>query len=212
MKRSARLSRWHIGRLVYQSAQPDIRKSCAPVKPRRSALGYMKLEADIQRIKGLAQQRKDANWAFRCFLKGSDLSIRRIDLTVHDLYREVSREIDCTKCANCCKTVRPVLKPADLRRLAKYLELSVNEFRSRYLEDDPEKEGSVFRNQPCPFLQDNLCTVYNHRPGDCRSYPHLHKREFVFRISQAFSNCSVCPIVFNVYEELKRELWRQRPR
>jgi hypothetical protein len=31
-------------------------------------------------------------------------------------------------------------------------------------------------------------------------------------MNQAFSNCSVCPIVFNVYEELKRKLWRQRPR
>jgi Fe-S-cluster containining protein len=90
--------------------------------------------------------------------------------------------------------------------------LRVNEFRSRFLADDPEREGSVFRKQPCPFLQDNLCTVYEHRPSDCRSYPHLHKREFVFRMNQAFSNCSVCPIVFNVYEELKREFWRKRPR
>lgn len=172
----------------------------------------MKLEIEIKRIQELAQQRKDANWEFRCFLKGSDLSIRRIDLTVHNLYWEVSREIDCTKCANCCKTVGPVLKPTDVRRLAKHLELSINEFRSRFLADDSERNGSVFRSQPCPFLQNNLCTVYDHRPGDCHSYPHLHKREFVFRINQAFSNCSVCPIVFNVYEQLKRELWRHHPR
>jgi len=171
----------------------------------------MKLETNIQKIQQFAQQRKEANWAFRCFLKGSDLSIRSIDLKVYDIYREVSREIDCTKCANCCKTVHPILKPADVRRLAKHFELSVNEFHSRFLTDDPEREGSVFRNQPCPFLQDNLCTVYDHRPSDCRSYPHLHKRDFVFRVSQAFSNCSVCPIVFNVYEQLKRELWRRRP-
>jgi len=172
----------------------------------------MNFETDIQRIQQLAKQREEANWAFRCFLKGSDLSIRSIDLTVHDLYREVSGKIDCTKCANCCKTARPVLKPADVRRLAKHLELSVKECRSRFLADDPEREGSIFRNQPCRFLEDNFCTVYDHRPSDCRSYPHLHKKDFVFRMNQAFSNCSVCPIVFNVYEELKREFWRQRPR
>jgi Fe-S-cluster containining protein len=172
----------------------------------------MKLETDIQRIQKLAQQRKDANWAFRCFLKGSDLSVRSIDLKVHDLYREVSREIDCTKCANCCKTVSPVLKPADVKRLAKHLELSVDEFRSQFLTDHPKGEGSVFRNRPCPFLQDNLCTVYDYRPNDCRSYPHLHKKEFIFRTNQVFSNCSVCPIVFNVYELLKRELWKRHPR
>jgi Fe-S-cluster containining protein len=161
----------------------------------------MKLETDIQRIQQLAQQRKEDNWAFRCFLKGSDLSIRSIDLKVHGLFREVSREIDCTKCANCCKTVHPILKPTDIRRLAKHLGLNVVQFRSQFIADDQEREGSVFRNQPCPFLQNNLCTVYDNRPGDCRSYPHLHKRDFVFRTNQAFSNCSVYPIVFNVYEE-----------
>ena len=171
----------------------------------------MKLETDIQRIQQLAQQREEANWAFRCFLKGSDHSIRSIDLKVYDIYREVSRKIDCTKCANCCKTVRPVLKPADVKRLANHLELSVNEFRSGFLADDPEGEGSVFRNQPCPFLQGNLCTVYDHRPADCKSYPHLHKRDFVFRMNQALSNCFVCPIVFNVYEQLKREMWKKHP-
>jgi Fe-S-cluster containining protein len=172
----------------------------------------MSLETDIRRIQQLAQEREKANWAFRCFLKGSDRSIRSIDSTVHNIYREVSREIECTKCANCCKTVQPILKPADIKRLARHLDLSVSEFRSRFLINDPEAEGSVLRNVPCPFLQDNLCTVYDHRPGDCRSYPHLHKREFVFRMNQAFSNCSVCPIVFNMYEQLKRELWRHRPR
>ncbi len=172
----------------------------------------MKLETKIQRIQQLAKKREEANWAFRCFLKGSDFSIRSIDFAVHNLNREVSREIDCTRCANCCKTAQPVLTPADVRRLAKHLNLRVNEFRSRFLADDPEREGSAFRDRPCPFLQDNFCTVYEHRPRDCRSYPHLHKRGFVFRMNQAFENCAICPIVFNVYEDLKREFWRKRPR
>jgi hypothetical protein len=81
----------------------------------------MKPETDIQRIQQLAQQREEANWAFRCFLKGSALSTRSIDLKVHDLYREITQEIDCTKCANCCKTVHPALKPGDVRRLPSIL-------------------------------------------------------------------------------------------
>lgn len=172
----------------------------------------MKLETDIKRIEPLAQQREEANWAFRCFLKKSNLSSRSIDSIVHNIYREVSQEIDCTKCANCCKKVNPVLMPTDIRRLAKHLGLNVDKFRSQFLVDASRGEGSIFRNKPCPFLYNDLCTVYDDRPGDCRSYPHLHKRDFVFRMNQAFSNCSVCPIVFNVYEELKRKLWRQRPR
>ena len=172
----------------------------------------MKIETNIQKIQQLAQEREEANWAFRCFLKGSDLSNRLIDRTVHDLYRQVSQEIDCTRCANCCKTMQPILTRADVGRLAGHLELSVKEFRSRFLAVDPEGNGSIFRDDPCPFLQENLCTVYDSRPGNCRSYPHLHKRDFLSRTRAAFSNCSVCPIVFNVYEQLKRELWGHRKR
>ena len=42
-----------------------------------------------------------------------------------------------------------------------------------------------------------------------RSYPHLQKEDFVFRLAQAVSNCSICPIAFNVYERLKAELWHR---
>ncbi|MFH1965187.1 MAG: hypothetical protein ABIJ42_06545, partial [Acidobacteriota bacterium] len=53
-------------------------------------------------------------------------------------------------------------------------------------------------------------TAYSARPEDCRSYPHLHKKKFVFRVSGVFSNCSRCPIVYNVYELLKDELYSLR--
>jgi uncharacterized protein len=166
----------------------------------------MKLETDIKNIEQLSQQREDANWKFRCFLKRSDLSVAKIDSTVKGLYQEISAQIDCTECGNCCKVVQPVLTEADIKKLARHHELSTTEFRSRFLLENEEDEGFVFNMQPCPFLENNRCTVYENRPGVCRSYPHLHKRDFVSRLNQAFFNCSICPIVFNVYEELKRTL------
>jgi hypothetical protein len=33
------------------------------------------------------------------------------------------------------------------------------------------------------------------------------ERNFVFRLWGVVENCSICPIVFNVYEQLKEELW-----
>ena len=97
-----------------------------------------------------------------------------------------------------------------MKRLAAALGLSVKEFRSEYLEADPSKRCERFKLRPCPLLKENRCTVYEHRPRGCRSFPHLHKREFVFRLGPVVSNCSICPIIVNVYEELKRELWRRR--
>jgi Fe-S-cluster containining protein len=173
----------------------------------------MSMEKDLRKIEQLARQREDENWRFRCYLKASDLSVARIDALVRKLYQEVSAQIDCTSCGNCCRVMKPLLTDADIKRLAAHLGLTVTQFRADYIKADSEERNAVeFNTMPCPFLQDNHCTVYDCRPRDCRSYPHLHKKDFVFRINQAYNNCSVCPIVFNVYEGLKSELWRARKR
>jgi hypothetical protein len=44
---------------------------------------------------------------------------------------------------------------------------------------------------------------------DCRSYPHLHKKDFAHRVIKVIDNCSICPIAFNVFERLKAELWQK---
>lgn len=170
----------------------------------------MTLETDPKRIEVLAREREDANWAFRCLLKGCDMSIEELDSIVHELYKNVSSQIDCRLCANCCKVISPSLNPRDIDRLSTHLGLSVEQFLADYLEEDEDGEGHVFKATPCAFLHENTCSVYPHRPESCRSYPHLHKREFVFRLNQAVSNCSVCPIVYNVYERLKQEMQRRR--
>lgn len=169
----------------------------------------MKLETDLTRIQRLAEERERANWAFRSFLKASDLSAARIDRAVREAFRSAAAQIDCTRCANCCKVVGPVLGPVDVKRLAAAQGIPVRKFRARYLGPADGERGEKFCAKPCPLLEDNRCTVYEHRPRDCRSFPHLHKKDFVFRLAQAVSNCSLCPIVFHVYEELKAELWKR---
>ena len=174
--------------------------------------GYgMEIETDINRIGKLARPREKSKWAFRCFLKSSDLPFGKFNSKANELYREVSSRVECTSCANCCRVSRPLLTKADVKRLSQAQGLSVNALQDRYLRTDEDVEGETFNSLPCPFLKDNCCSVYDHRPAGCRSFPHLHKREFVFRVNQAFSNCHVCPIVFNVYEGLKREFWNRRP-
>ncbi len=167
----------------------------------------MRIETDINKIEQLSQQRNDANWAFRTFLKGSALSAAKIDSIVHDLYKEVSSQIDCTQCGNCCKVIHPILLSGDIKRLARQFELTSKEFRSRFLKKNDKGAGLIFNGRPCPFLKNNRCQVYENRPRDCRSHPHLHKREFIFRMYQVVSNCPICPIVFNVYEGLKQTFW-----
>ena len=172
----------------------------------------MKLERDPEKVKELADQRADVNWSFRGFLKSTDLSMRKVDSIVHRYYREVAAQIDCRQCANCCMSVQPLLTDRDVERLAAKLRTPKAQVIDEYLQPAEDEEGFSFRSMPCPFQSGNLCTVYSHRPSVCRSYPHLPKKDFVSRTIQACANCSVCPIVFHVYERLKAEIWRGRGR
>jgi Fe-S-cluster containining protein len=88
--------------------------------------------------------------------------------------------------------------------------MSKEQIAAELLVQEESGEGHSFRVLPCSLLKENLCSAYPHRPADCRSFPHIQKKDFVSRLNQAFSNCSVCPIVFNVFELLKLDLWRER--
>ena len=168
----------------------------------------MKVVTNIKRIEKLASQKEDENWKFRSFLKGwCDLSSEEIDSLFKRFFEDVTREIDCTECANCCKKMSPLLKSEDIETLSALLDLSYSTFCSKYLVESEVKNEFNFNTLPCPFLKDNHCTVYSSRPHDCRSYPHLQEKDRVSNMITIVSNCSVCPILYNVYELLKEKLW-----
>ena len=155
---------------------------------------------DLNTIKHLGERNKNTNFRFRSYLKSKDGD--RLDRTVKELYQFYSAKIDCTKCDNCCTLLKPVIQDTDIKTLASITNKSILDFKSDYLETD--EDGDMhFKDLPCPFLVDKKCSVYNVRPEDCRSYPHLHKDEFLSRLFGVIDNYSICPIVFNVYEDLK---------
>jgi Fe-S-cluster containining protein len=173
----------------------------------------MKITTDLEYIKRMAAIKEDENWKFRSYLKQLDLSTEDIDAIVHRITDEVTAQIDCTKCANCCKKINPTLDKEDIARFARGLNIPVAEFQERYLIQNQEN-GSIYRfnGLPCLFLKNKRCSNYAFRPEDCHSYPHLEKNEFVHRLMGTISNYEICPIVFNVYEQLKTELWKNRRR
>lgn len=157
----------------------------------------------------MGEERSEENWNFRTFLKQLPIDGDELDSIVHQITAEVSSQIDCTKCANCCKQINPVLGKDDVSNFAKGLKISTSELEQNYLilhEDKPSQHE--FKEKPCPFLKEDRCSNYDHRPTDCRSYPHLYKDRFVSRLMNVIGNYSICPIVFNVYERLKADLWQ----
>lgn len=166
------------------------------------------LVTDIAALEKLAERKDEENWEYRVFLKEEPFSSKRIDAVVHRLHAEVAAQIDCTTCANCCKTILPILDQEDIDSFAQGLGMSVEQFTEEYLIEAENETGMTFKGAPCPFLVNNKCSNYEHRPKDCSSYPHLHKPGFLRRTIGVMSNCSTCPIVFNVIESLKVELPR----
>lgn len=160
------------------------------------------MEKNTCKIKKISREKEDENWKFRSFLKNT--SSNKLDIAVFKLYRKFLSEIDCKTCSNCCKELFPILDQKDIERLAGVLNLSSDRFKIKYLIKDNISEDYKFKSKPCPFPKDNLCLYYKERPKDCRSYPHLHKKGFASRLMDVIDNCSICPIVFNVYEELKK--------
>jgi Fe-S-cluster containining protein len=102
--------------------------------------------------------------------------------------------------------------PADIKRLAKHMGISAKEFETKYCEDGEFGKKQI-KSVPCMFLgEDNRCTVYEIRPKVCKEYPFLYKKGFLQRTMGVIGNAEVCPIVFNVWENLKDIFWPRRRR
>ena len=164
----------------------------------------MFLELDLKKIKLLAEKNEEKNWRFRSFLKFRD--DLRIDNIVHRLYREISKDIDCTQCANCCRELKPLITKKEVKLIAASLNMHEEAFLEKYTDFDHDEKKLSLKESPCSFLKENKCTVYKYRPSDCRSFPHLHKIDFTTRLISVLQNYSICPIVFNLYEQLKIDL------
>ena len=172
---------------------------------------------DLVQIRQRAKEKEDENWKFRAFLKGEcDLEAQEIDRRVFAITRRVWAGIDCTSCPNCCREVQPTFSEEEVDRLARRLGMERGQFIQKYLEraEGGSEKPWQTRSKPCPFLKDNLCSVYEDRPADCSGYPYLYEPEFVFRTMAMIERAPTCPIVYEVLEKLKESvgLFRRRRR
>lgn len=168
---------------------------------------------DIPTIERRAAEHETEDLHFRSFLKGRlSWSDSRLDAAVQETADRVWERIDCRQCANCCRTMQVEIDDDDIARLAPRLGMSVEEFHEKYVTMAVFDE-KILKTQPCVFLgEDNTCSVYDDRPKVCRDFPYLHAKDFRSRTYMMIDNTAVCPIVYNVWNELKEDLWRSRRR
>lgn len=92
---------------------------------------------------------------------------------------------ECLKCGDCCKNFGsndsfsglPLFEweKKEFERLAKERGIFLNINSTNIIYDKKSKTyvniSYFMENQPCPFLKDNQCAVYEKRPIVCRSFP-----------------------------------------
>ncbi|EMC46071.1 YkgJ family cysteine cluster protein [Streptococcus mutans] len=164
----------------------------------------MTQEIDIGKYHQLALQKQKEHRKFLATLKKK--APKNLDKIVQEVHTEVFREIDCTKCANCCKILGPLFTESDISRIAKHFRMRLPVFEDMYLRVD-EDNDEVFKSMPCPFLgEDNLCSIYDIRPKACREFPHTDRKK-IYQINHlTIQNTLICPAVYLFVEKLQERL------
>jgi uncharacterized protein len=155
-----------------------------------------------------AARHDDANLRFLRRLKMVD-DQEGIDHLARDLHTEAFGKIDCTRCANCCKTMDVSVSNEDIGRIAAHLGMSRDEFTESFLARDAYTGDWQMKSIPCSFLGgDDRCTIYEARPKACREFPHTDKEDFTSRSYLHSANTLRCPAVYYVVEKMKKRIRR----
>ncbi len=77
----------------------------------------------------------------------------------------------CAGCSNnCCKYNCITIDLIAAKRMAEHHCMDLARFAKAYLQVSEDLPYPEFKRQPCPFLKDNLCSVYQGRALICRLY------------------------------------------
>ena len=158
---------------------------------------------DLVEIRRLGEKKRHENLRFRKYLK----SRAWVERQFRQAAKEVTDQIDCRACAECCRVSEVQITDRDIAHLARFLGLSKPDFMAQYTSTGEGGELILKRTSStgCVFLSGNDCTVYEARPANCERFPHLLRGSgsIPSRMWQLADRATYCPIVYNWMEAAK---------
>jgi Fe-S-cluster containining protein len=111
-------------------------------------------------------------------------------------YLRIQAQLDfhCKRCGICCQIADPIdIYPKDIRRLASYFNISIEETIEEYTIPHPtEPDISAFKKSaPCRFFDKTLkgCKIYQARPMVCRCSPFLSPGQIGLQGVEIYEDC-----------------------
>lgn len=159
---------------------------------------------DLNAFNEEASLKKDELTAF--LHKLDEIVPEDFETVVAEIDATVWRDVNCTTCANCCKTMTPIYTAKDITRIATHLRMSPAAFRDKWLIKETDTGDWVNKTLPCQFLVNDKCSIYEVRPVDCAEFPHHDKKPFDQYNDTFIQNVYRCPATFMMVERLKKRV------
>ncbi|MCD6012072.1 MAG: hypothetical protein K0Q79_1934 [Flavipsychrobacter sp.] len=128
--------------------------------------------------------------------------VAKVDATVW-------KDVNCMECANCCKTMTPTFTKKDIKRISAHLDMQPKEFIDKWLMKEEDTGDMVNKTQPCQFLVNNMCSIYEVRPIDCAEFPHHNKKPFDLYNETFKNNLPHCPATLTLVDRLKKAVEKE---
>jgi uncharacterized protein len=166
----------------------------------------MRNQINIARYKNRAYRKKKSLVAF--LQKLVIANPKNLLKVAKEVEQKTWSEINCQSCGNCCKTMTPTWKKAEIKKAAAHFGMTYQEFYDKWLYTE-EKTGDIMNDStPCQFfdLKKGLCTIYEIRPADCATFPHLYRKDLLDQVDVYAANLHRCPATLVAMEHLEKAM------
>ncbi len=163
-------------------------------------------KVDIKKYRLRAYRKKKVLAAFMKKLEKKQPREARV--LMKEAEKKAWSEINCQKCGNCCMTMTPTWKKSEVKKVAAHLGMTYTEFFDKWLYIEEETGDICNRSTPCQFFNQRkgLCNIYELRPHDCATFPHLYRKDLFDQMETYTNNLHRCPATLVAMEHLHKAM------